>query len=53
MEKTELAKKIEYVKTGGELNVFRPEEIATMQEFALDSKDMRLYDYLEKFWKMV
>lgn len=53
MDKAEIQNKIRYVKSGGELNVFSPEEIAEMQEFALDSKDVRLYDYLDKFWKMV
>lgn len=42
-----------YVRKGGDLRVFKPAEIVRLQEFALDIKDVRLYDYLEKFWRMV
>lgn len=52
MQKT-IDDKIEHVKQGYTLTVFTPLEIAELQEYALDKKDMKLYDYLEKYWERV
>lgn len=40
-----------YVRRGGSLAVFTPADVLQLQEYALDIKDIKLYDYLEKFWK--
>lgn len=39
-----------YVRKGGSLNIFKPSDIVTLQNYAMDIRDNKLYDYLEKFW---
>lgn len=48
-----LSDKINYIKNGGHLGVFKPEEIMEIQEKALDIGDVQLYDYLDRYWTQV
>ena len=46
----ELIERAQYVRRGGSLNLFKPADVIELQTYAMDIKDNRLYDYLEKFW---
>lgn len=48
--KEELRKRAQYVRDGGALNVFKPDDVHELQTYALDIKDIQLYDYLNKYW---
>lgn len=48
-----IQEKIEFIRSGGHLGVFRPEEIKELQEKALDMKDVQLYDYLDRYWTQI
>lgn len=50
IEKMSLHERTMYVKRGGHLAVFNAEQVKEMQEYALDTKDNRLYDVLNTFW---
>lgn len=49
-KRIELEDKIRYVKNGGDLKRFKSSEIIALQEYALDIKDVALYDELEEYW---
>ena len=48
-----LEERAQYVRRGGCLRVFKPKDINELQTYALDIKDIRLYDYLQKFWTQI
>lgn len=48
-----IAEKASYIRLGGSLAAFKPEDVIELQTYAMDIKDIRLYDYLDKFWKGV
>lgn len=50
MKRTELEAKAKYVRHGGDLVKLTNREVIALQEFALDIKDIDLYDELQKFW---
>lgn len=50
---TTIQDQVKYVRNGGDLKALRQDETLRLQEYALDIKDIRLYDYLDKFWKRV
>lgn len=51
-EKIGLEELAQYVRSGGSLKQLKKKQVLTLQEYALDIKDIRLYDMLEKFWKI-
>lgn len=52
-ERKELTKLADYVRRGGLMSALSPAKVVKLQNYALDIKDVRLYDYLESYWKGV
>lgn len=49
-KRSKLIERAAYVRRGGSLDALKPADVIELQTYALDIKDIRLYDYLEKFW---
>lgn len=41
------------VRAGVDLRKLKADDVLAMQEYALDIKDIQLYDYLDIFWRGV
>ncbi len=41
-----------HVKRGGSLKGFSPAEVRELEEYALDTRDSKLWDLLQLFWIM-
>lgn len=52
MGNIELEEKARKVMNGEDFTKFSRREILDLQEYALDTKDLDLYDKLEKYWDL-
>lgn len=50
MNKIELKDRAEQVRTGADFRGWKKADIVQLQEYALDIKDIALYDWLEFWW---
>lgn len=50
MNVKELEEKAEYVRQGGDLAALKKRQVLELQRYALDIKDIELYDLLEEYW---
>lgn len=50
MKREELEAKAKFVRNGGDVSKLNNREVIALQEYALDIKDIDLYDTLQKFW---
>lgn len=49
--RTELETMAQSIRRGGSFHNFSPADVLALQEFAMDIKDVRLYDVLESYWQ--
>lgn len=51
-KKQELEERAAYVRNGGDLKRFKANEVIALQDYALGTKDLDLWDTLEGYWTL-